>query len=86
MFDSKLILEFCYSEYNDEEPDFEYKQLLARIARLINKYGETLDNKDHGKNLLNKLMLEGRIKVRKIDVQEVVTDEKVKIVLEGSVS
>lgn len=86
LFDSKLILEFCYSEYNDEEHDFEYKQLLARIARLINKYGETLDNKDHGKNLLNKLMLEGRIKVRKIDVQEVVTDEKVKIVLEGSVS
>lgn len=77
LYDGKLVLEFCYSEYDEEDKSFEYNQLISRITKLINKYGETLENKDHGKNLLNKLMLEGRIKVREIDKNEIFTAEKI---------
>lgn len=33
------------------------------IYRLINSYGKTLDNKDQGKNLIHKLLLESRLKI-----------------------
>ena len=35
--------------------------------RLLSSYGTTLDNKDHGKNLVHKLLLEGRLIIRRID-------------------
>jgi len=34
------------------------------VYKLINEYGETLSNKDQGKNLLHKLILEGRVEVK----------------------
>lgn len=33
------------------------------IYRLINSYGKTLENKDRGKNLIHKLLLENRLKI-----------------------
>lgn len=37
---------------------------MARTdTQLLTTYGETLDNKDHGKNLMHKLLLEGRLEV-----------------------
>ena len=33
------------------------------IYQLINSYGKTLDNKDQGKNLIHKLLLENRLKI-----------------------
>ena len=38
--------------------------MVRRVARLLSTYGKTLDNKDHGKNLMHKLLLEGRITVK----------------------
>ncbi|MCI9405130.1 MAG: hypothetical protein HFJ21_07140 [Clostridia bacterium] len=49
-----VSLLFYYSkgyEQNDE------------IYRLINSYGKTLENKDRGKNLIHKLLLENRLKI-----------------------
>ena len=37
------------------------------VTKLLSTYGTTMDNKDHGKNLLHKLMLEGRISIREIE-------------------
>lgn len=40
------------------------------VYKLINKYGETLNNKDQGNNLLHKLLLENRLKIAIIHDQE----------------
>lgn len=37
-----------------------------KVANLLSTYGSTLDNKDHGKNLMHKLLIEGRLNVRTI--------------------
>jgi len=69
LYDSDIILEFLYSEYDGEPGKKNTKQLeknLKRIYKLINEYGETLSNKDHGKNLLHKLLLEGRLVIKQI--------------------
>lgn len=48
--------------YHDEA----YAQdMYGKVNRLINTYGKTLDNQNHGKNLLHKLLLEGRLNVIK---------------------
>lgn len=39
------------------------EEMFEKVNHLISRYGETLDNKDHGKNLLHKLLLEGRLNV-----------------------
>ena len=39
-------------------------------TRLLAEYGRTLDNEDHGKNLMHKLMIEGRLEVRLLRDEE----------------
>jgi len=55
-----VSLEFCYSKgrLNSDKLDAVYK--------LINTYGTTLNNKDKGKNLIHKLLLENRIKIKEL--------------------
>ena len=52
-----VSLIFYYSEKYDP---------TDAVYRLINEYGKTLTNKDQGKNLMHKLLLENRIKIVKI--------------------
>ena len=66
IYNSNCILHFCYTPFQHGE--FESKKLDA--YKLIKSYGNTLDNKDKGKNLLHKLMLEGRIEVESIKLEE----------------
>lgn len=40
--------------------------MVQKVSNLLNAYGKTLDNKDHGKNLMHRLMLEGRLEVKRI--------------------
>lgn len=54
---SKVNLIFYYSE-GHEQTDAIYK--------LINTYGQSLSNKDQGKNLIHKLLLENRLKIEKV--------------------
>lgn len=42
------------------------REVVSNLVRLIEEYGKTLDNKDHGKNLLHKLLLEGRLRIEYI--------------------
>lgn len=37
--------------------------MMGRAIKLLVAYGKTLDNKDHGKNLIHKLLIEGRLSV-----------------------
>ena len=41
---------------------------MKKVYRLMNDYGETLDNKDHGKNLLHKMILEDRLSVQRVEI------------------
>ena len=40
--------------------------MFHRVTALLSAYGETMDNKDHGKNLIHKLILEGRLAIVEI--------------------
>ncbi|MDO4539114.1 MAG: AbiH family protein [Coriobacteriales bacterium] len=39
---------------------------VKRVAQLLNTYGRTMDNHEHGKNLMHKLLLEGRLVVKHV--------------------
>ena len=57
IYHTPISLVFKYSQFDNQE---EIRQ-FSRVSRLLERYGETLDNKDHGKNLMHKLMLEDRL-------------------------
>lgn len=42
------------------------EDLYRRVTHLLAEYGSTMDNADHGKNLVHKLLLEGRLAVRRL--------------------
>lgn len=42
------------------------------VSRLLAEYGRTMDNVDHGKNLMHKLILEGRLSV--LELKKVESD------------
>lgn len=48
--------------------EFAAQEMYGKVNRLINTYGKTLDNQNHGKNLLHKLLLEGRLNVIKAPI------------------
>lgn len=39
-----------------------------KVVNLIEEYGKTFTNQDHGRNLLTKLQLENRLILEKIDL------------------
>ena len=63
IYDSKIRLIFLYSAHDGKEKSRQEN----RVVKLINDYGKTLENKDKGKNLLHKLLLENRIKIYEIE-------------------
>lgn len=39
------------------------EELLLNISRLLDSYGASMNSRDHGKNLMHRLILEGRLSV-----------------------
>ena len=69
--DTKLI--FYYKPHHkpgEDAGDYRLSEkrarntMTARVTKLLAEYGKTLDNEDHGRNLMHKLMIEGRLEVR----------------------
>lgn len=58
LYKSEVVLWFAFTKYQNFNEDY----FINSIRTLIIEYGKTLDNKDHGKNLFHKLLLENRIK------------------------
>lgn len=59
---TKLI--FYYKKHGAVDwPDAE-REMDDKVTRIISRYGKTMDNKDHGSNLMHKLLLEGRLMVK----------------------
>lgn len=70
LYSSGIGLVFFYYVYDEEKRYEIQKDTTDNVYKLINEYGQTLDNKDHGKNLLHKLLIEGRIVVKELNVSE----------------
>ncbi len=69
--DTKLVF-YCKPHRRPGEDDGDASLLekrtrnnmAAKVTKLLAEYGKTLDNEDHGRNLMHKLMIEGRLEVR----------------------
>ncbi|PKV10100.1 AbiH family protein [Bifidobacterium asteroides] len=67
--DTRLIFYYNQHRLNDEEETRQREksvreEMFEKVNRLIVTYGQTQNNKDHGKNLLHKLLLEGRLTIK----------------------
>lgn len=71
LYESKTVLVFYYPYNNtDEQKNEDWRNRLAnQINSLLVSYGATMDNKDHGQNLMHKLLLEGRLILRGIQIE-----------------
>lgn len=72
LYEGNTTLVFLYKTFPNKPDGTIDKQeiredLYSRIAHLLIEYGSTLDNKDHGKNLMHKLLLEQRLLIYCID-------------------
>lgn len=63
LYGSNVQLFFYYSNYNGTELEDIKSNYLQAITKMIHKYGATMNNKDHGRNLQHKLLLEKRIHI-----------------------
>lgn len=66
---TKLIFYYKPSFNDDslgEEENPAKVKMVQKVSNLLNAYGHTLDNEDHGKNLMHKLLLEGRLSIRTV--------------------
>ena len=64
IYDSKVRLNFFYNK----NYDYNGIEQHGRVMKLMEDYGKSLENKEKGKNLLHKMLLENRIKLLGLDV------------------
>lgn len=68
LYHSNTILVFYWSAYNRDQEDLIRKDYIMRVVNLIEEYGKTFTNKDHGRNLLTKLQIENRLHIEEIPI------------------
>lgn len=68
LYHGNTHLVFYWSAYDKELTDYIYKDYVMNVVNLIEEYGKTFTNQDHGRNLLTKLQLENRLKIEEIDL------------------
>lgn len=76
IYDSDVTLVFYYSVYDKNKKEEIIKTQFDSIRKLLLEYGDTLDNKDHGKNLLHKLLLEDRLIIKELVLDDSNHEEK----------
>ncbi len=72
LYESKTVLIFYFPLDNSGESEMANNKRRSRLANSINNllvaYGATMGNSYHGKNLMHKLLLEGRLIIRGLPV------------------
>ncbi|MCH4191593.1 MAG: bacteriophage abortive infection AbiH family protein [Butyrivibrio sp.] len=68
---NQTFLIFKYSIYDEEQRDKIKKEVFHNITKLLMEYGQTMTNKDHGKNLLHKIILEGRLNIQEVKLKKI---------------
>ena len=75
LYESHTKLIFYYrrhskGEISEGEKEKELAEIridtMRRVIKLMSAYAETLENKDHGRNLIHKLLIEGRLVVMEL--------------------
>lgn len=66
LYHGKTRLIFFWDAYDEDKKLELHKEMLSKVVNLIEKYGQTFSNKDHGRNLLTKLKIENRILIKEI--------------------
>lgn len=66
LYSSDVSLVFFYRCFDEKDPLFHRNEMMNKVINLLTAYGATLENRDHGKNLIHKLLLEGRLSVEEI--------------------
>lgn len=61
---------FKYSVYDKNNARKIKNDVFQSVTALLKKYGETMSNKDHGKNLIHKLLLEGRLILEQVELKD----------------
>lgn len=65
IYDNQIVLYFCYTDFHEKYLN-EMEKYQLSIHSLLKKYGNTLDNKSHGDNLISKLLLEHRLQMIRV--------------------
>lgn len=66
LYHSNVTLIFYWSAYDKHKETQIYNENVMKVVNLIEEYGKTFTNQDHGRNLLTKLQLENRLKLEQI--------------------
>ncbi|MGT2809894.1 AbiH family protein [Streptococcus intermedius] len=64
LYNGNISLIFYFSYFEGQTRNQIKQEQFFNVSKLIEKYGETLNNKDHGKNLLTRLIQTGRLKIK----------------------
>ena len=62
--ENTLALQFYFTIFDEKKEAEIIRDATDSVYNVITVYGTTLDNKDKGKNLLHKLLLEGRVQIK----------------------
>ena len=79
LYHGKTKVMFFWSDYKDKEKEQIHKDFVNGVTNLIEEYGTTFSNKDHGRNLFTKLLLENRLTIEEIPVNELFLNVQLKI-------
>ena len=71
LYHGNTRLIFFWDAYDENRKLELHKEMLKKVVNLIEKYGQTFSNKDHGRNLLTKLKVENRILIKEIYPKEI---------------
>ena len=74
IYSSNIKLNFMYSEYDKNDLTRAKRETHNNVVKLMKNYGEKVENKDKGKNLLHKLLIENRIKLINVDKENKIID------------
>jgi hypothetical protein len=66
IYKKNIQLEFLYSIYNEKNASLIKSEQLNSVTKLLFSYGNTHLNPHQGRNLLHKLLLEGRVSIQKL--------------------
>lgn len=66
LYEGQTQLIFFYRRHGDKTSEEVRAETMRQVIKLLDAYGRTLDNKDHGKNLIHKLLIEGRLAVKEL--------------------
>lgn len=70
LYHSNTKIIFYWSGYEGVEKTKIRIEQVKKVTNLIEEYGTTFTNKDHGRNLLTKLQLENRLQIEEIPIDD----------------